>query len=390
MDIKKILILLLFATNLFAQISESWTTEQKQFARKGDILDSSKTTLKVDSTSTSYIMGNLALGQKTSNTKLTVIGDAQIVDSDLESTGGLKSALKIQSSLVGNVSGNQWGGVFSAQYTKTGESDITEVDGYLSALYHDYPFEIPIYKGYEGGGAFLNNASATINKSFAFDGNFPTVTSGSVDTAAAFHVASQSTAGISNPFSILSENTAPSFITGALTVASILTGRSIQAGTGSESNSYIDMMDNNGVNYRLGNGVTGNGKLSIQAISGSTFYEMDISGNHNFKNGSITTTASVTATNYNYATDTSSTDAYKVVISGISTLATGLEITFKTLNPNTDGATLTINALTTKAITKASGGVINTALATGDILAGQIVKCVYDGTQFQVISRLAQ
>lgn len=40
MGIKKILILLLFATSLFAQISDSWTTEQKQFARKGDIKDS--------------------------------------------------------------------------------------------------------------------------------------------------------------------------------------------------------------------------------------------------------------------------------------------------------------------------------------------------------------
>ena len=37
---KQILILLLFTTSLFAQISDSWTTEQKQFARKGDILDS--------------------------------------------------------------------------------------------------------------------------------------------------------------------------------------------------------------------------------------------------------------------------------------------------------------------------------------------------------------
>jgi len=78
-----------------------------------------------------------------------------------------------------------------------------------------------------------------------------------------------------------------------------------------------------------------------------------------------------------------------MVLSGAHTLVAGLEVTFIATTANTDGATLTINSLTAKALTKASGGAINTALATGDILAGQVVKAVYDGTQFQVISRLA-
>lgn len=93
---------------------------------------------------------------------------------------------------------------------------------------------------------------------------------------------------------------------------------------------------------------------------------------------------------YNYSADTSSTDAYKIVLKGAHTLIAGLEVTFKATNANTDGATLTVNSLTAKAITKAASGAVNTALSTGDILAGQIVKCVYDGTQFQIISRLAQ
>lgn len=92
----------------------------------------------------------------------------------------------------------------------------------------------------------------------------------------------------------------------------------------------------------------------------------------------------------NYAADTSSTDAYKIVLKGSLTLTAGLEVTFKAVTANTDGATLTVNSLTATAITKCASGAVNTALATGDIIAGQIVKCVYDGTQFQIISRLAQ
>jgi hypothetical protein len=98
----------------------------------------------------------------------------------------------------------------------------------------------------------------------------------------------------------------------------------------------------------------------------------------------------VNSVGFNYAADTSSTDAYKMVLAGAHTLVAGLEVTFKAVTANTDGATLAINALTAKALTKATVGGVNTVLATGDIIAGQIVKAVYDGTQFQVISRLAQ
>jgi len=116
-----------------------------------------------------------------------------------------------------------------------------------------------------------------------------------------------------------------------------------------------------------------------------TFYHFYGKGDHpSYFGGSVNS-----AGGYNYSADTSSTDAYKMVLSGAHTLVAGLEVTFIATTANTDGATLTINSLTAKALTKASGGAINTALATGDILAGQVVKAVYDGTQFQVISRLA-
>lgn len=118
----------------------------------------------------------------------------------------------------------------------------------------------------------------------------------------------------------------------------------------------------------------------------TNFYHFYGTGNYpSYFGGSVNSSAG-----YNYSADTSSTDAYKIVLKGAHSLIAGLEVTFKALTPNTSGSTLTINSLTAKALTKASGGAVNTALSTGDILAGQIVKAVYDGTQFQVISRLAQ
>lgn len=99
---------------------------------------------------------------------------------------------------------------------------------------------------------------------------------------------------------------------------------------------------------------------------------------------------SVNALGFNYFSDAQASDAYVVTLAGAHTLVAGLEITFKANTANTDGATVNVNGLGAKALTKCASGSVATALATGDIIAGQIVKAVYDGTQFQVISRLAQ
>ena len=92
----------------------------------------------------------------------------------------------------------------------------------------------------------------------------------------------------------------------------------------------------------------------------------------------------------NYVADAQANDTYVVALTHISAYTAGLEITFKANTLNTDGATVNVNGLGAKALTKATSAGVNTALATGDIIAGQIIKAVYDGTQFQVISRLAQ
>lgn len=99
---------------------------------------------------------------------------------------------------------------------------------------------------------------------------------------------------------------------------------------------------------------------------------------------------SVNAMGFNYAADAQANDSYQITLKGAHTLTAGLEVTFKANTANTGAATLQVNSLTTKNLTKASAGSVATALATGDIIAGQIVKAVYDGTQFQIISRLAQ
>ena len=54
--------------------------------------------------------------------------------------------------------------------------------------------------------------------------------------------------------------------------------------------------------------------------------------------------------------------------------------------PNTDGATLKINNLTAKPVVKKH----DQALVTGDVEAGQIIHLIYDGTNFQMLSQLAQ
>lgn len=81
-------------------------------------------------------------------------------------------------------------------------------------------------------------------------------------------------------------------------------------------------------------------------------------------------------------TDTGTANAYAVAIAGIS-LFTGLEFNFKAVHANTGASTLALNGGSAKAITKNG----TTALSGSEISANQIVKVVYDGTEFQLISQ---
>lgn len=89
-----------------------------------------------------------------------------------------------------------------------------------------------------------------------------------------------------------------------------------------------------------------------------------------------------------FAADAGSTDSYSVTFSpALASYTTGMGYRFKANTANTGAATLNINGLGPKALKKAAGG-ITTDVATNDILAGQWVDVVYDGTNFQMQSLL--
>jgi hypothetical protein len=92
--------------------------------------------------------------------------------------------------------------------------------------------------------------------------------------------------------------------------------------------------------------------------------------------------AGVQNESYVYAADSGAANVYAVTLAPVpGAYAAGLQVTFKAANANTGASTLNVNGLGAEAIKKSGGA---TALATGDILAGQIVSVVYDGTNFQI------
>jgi len=315
------------------------------------------------------------------------------------SGGGLESAFRIQTTLDSNSTGNQWGGLFSTMYSQDGHSAIAEVDGYLSLFTHAYNYNIPVVKGYEGGGAQISNGSVT--KFYAFDGNFPSVSGGgSVDTAACFHVPSRSISGITNYYAFLSENAAPSYHKGIYYVDNIIYARGMYLGYNGASSSYIDLYDGNSWDWRIANGVGGNGLFKIARLDvDSTVYSCNTSYAHVFNGsnmgincdvgiGTETTDNDLNVNgNFNYWADTSSVDdSWGFTTNSITAYVVGLQIFVDISVANTDGATIQINALGAKSVHKMH----NQNLETGDVEAGQIIHLIYDGTDFQMLSQLAQ
>lgn len=84
----------------------------------------------------------------------------------------------------------------------------------------------------------------------------------------------------------------------------------------------------------------------------------------------------------NYAADAGSTDTYAITLSPVpSAYVTGMVVVFKANTINTGACSLTVNTLAQIAIKKDA----SSDLSNSDILAGQIVMVVYDGTNFQLI-----
>jgi len=85
----------------------------------------------------------------------------------------------------------------------------------------------------------------------------------------------------------------------------------------------------------------------------------------------------------NYAEDAGANDTYEITLSPVPTSYTnGMVVHFKANTANTGACTLNVNELGAKTIKKNVSG----DLLDNDILAGQIVTVIYDGTNFQLVN----
>jgi hypothetical protein len=91
-----------------------------------------------------------------------------------------------------------------------------------------------------------------------------------------------------------------------------------------------------------------------------------------------------------YCADAGSTGAYACALSPpITAYTTGSHYFFRANTANTGVATLALNGIASPVTIKKQIGGATTDLDANDIRAGQIVEVVYDGTNFQMLSMLA-
>ena len=100
------------------------------------------------------------------------------------------------------------------------------------------------------------------------------------------------------------------------------------------------------------------------------------------------TTANTNITNqqtgsYHYVVTTGSANDYVAATPAFGAYAAGNFLRIKANFTNTGAATIAVNGLAATAIKKDDG---STALAANDIISGQIVELVFDGTNFQMIT----
>lgn len=121
----------------------------------------------------------------------------------------------------------------------------------------------------------------------------------------------------------------------------------------------------------LSDGTLTDGGVAISILTGSS------SSGSNFA-----TIQGVQQESYVYATDTGSANAYAVALTPTPTIVAGSEVVFKAAHTNTGASTLAVNGGTATSITKNGA----TALASGDISAGQIITAKYDGVYWQIVA----
>lgn len=123
----------------------------------------------------------------------------------------------------------------------------------------------------------------------------------------------------------------------------------------------------------------------------------------NFTQATVSAASTATAAQFNglrkdaiinggdYASSTGSANAYVLTIDSAVTgsYTTGSVFKFKANFGNTGSSTLNVNGLGAKTIVKKSGGAL-VAIGGGDILSGEIVICIYDGTNMQLYRQFAE
>jgi len=148
----------------------------------------------------------------------------------------------------------------------------------------------------------------------------------------------------------------------------------------------LTLDDGNGLDLE-GQWVGGaNDVIGLMYLADNDIWVEMFRSNPDWDNLLITGTATIDGT-LNFAADAQADDDYEVDIPNITALTTGLMVTFTANTANTDGATLEITSVgDLDAILKMH----DQALVTGDIEVGQVVVCVFDGTNWQMTSQLAQ
>lgn len=103
-------------------------------------------------------------------------------------------------------------------------------------------------------------------------------------------------------------------------------------------------------------------------------------------NTTISRVAAIEDGTFFYVVATGSANAFVVSTPAFAAYTAGNRLTFKANFSITGATTINVNGLGAKSIKKGDGA---TALATGNIANGQIVEIEYDGTNFQMLSPIA-
>ena len=123
-------------------------------------------------------------------------------------------------------------------------------------------------------------------------------------------------------------------------------------------------------------GFSGSGTVSNCSVAKSA-------GFYSATGTTLTCTSETALTQYTYAADSGAANAYVITLApALGSLVTGEQAWFTTANANTTAATINVNGLGVKNITKLG----TTALVANDILASTLYEIVWDGTEWQLIN----